>query len=222
VGPSLLPRLATGGVGFQLQFGRARVVSDGSGGNRLNLVRGGLLAAVGSRRPHGRQGPAACSCAAGSCGALGACAPRGSRATVVALPAAGSSAAGSCGKICACAPHVQAAGSAEASCTVGSAGDSVPCGGLVRSELQRRARRRPRPGGGLMRGELQWQSRRPCAVSSRRAHARRRPRLSAAGSALPASGRAAQMAWSWGWRHQDLEASMSVVVGVGLAGAALQ
>jgi hypothetical protein len=90
----------------------------------------------------------------------------------------------------------------ETSCMVGSAGMRSPCGGLVRGELQRRTQR-------------------PCAASSRWAHAWQRPRISVAGLTLLGSGRATQMAWSWGWRCQDLEASMSVLVGVGRVSAAL-
>jgi hypothetical protein len=146
----------------------------------------------------------------GSCSEPGALWLMVLRATTEASHAAGSSAMGSCGESGTRAPHVQAVGSAEASCAVGSMGDSVPmrrphawrvpAAGLVEALA----------GGGLVRGELQRWARCLCVVSSRRARARWRPCLSAAGSVLPKSGRAAQMAWSWGWRHQDLEASVLV------------
>jgi hypothetical protein len=72
-----------------------------------------------------------------------------------------------------------------------------------------------------MRRPRARRTQRPCAASSRWAHAWQRPRISVAGLTLLGSGRATQMAWSWGWRCQDLEASMSVLVGVGRVSAAL-
>jgi hypothetical protein len=102
------------------------VVSDGSGGNRLSLMCGVLLAAAGSWRPPVRQAVAASSASVRL---------TVSRAAAEASHAMGSSAAGSCGEICAHAPHIHETGSAEASCVAGSAGDSV----LVRRPHARRA-----------------------------------------------------------------------------------
>jgi hypothetical protein len=201
------------------------VVSGRSGGNWLCFVCSGLLAAAGSRRPHVRRGPTVCSCAVGSCGKLGVRAPHGSWSRgllrwprVWRAPATSSSAVGPCGgfecngllwrDLWSCGSRLGdgldgGLGPAETSCAAGSVETRCSWGGLVCGELHDGL------DGGLVRGELQRWAWHSCAMNSRRDRARRRPRISAAGSALPRSGHATQM-------HVELRLAASRSGGVGV------
>jgi hypothetical protein len=158
------------------------VVNDGSNGDRLNLVPSRLLVAPGSVEALS---------AAGSCGEIvcGGLLWRALRPCALRLMVSRARVWWVHVRRAHRAPHVSRPG--------GRLGR-----GLVHGELI----------GGLVHGELQWWARLMCVASSRWACARQSPRLSTAGSALPGSGREAQMAWSWGWWRQDLEAPTSVLV----------